>query len=123
MFIPNRELLQDYSANKPTLPAIGAAFGSSAPYANYVLLGTVPADQGRQFLSIQNLSTGLVVLVLDDGTTAVGSVPTATKATVESLAAASVAGGPGGGVYQDHFQGRVQIYAPSAAAQVAAFAR
>jgi hypothetical protein len=122
MYIPNRELLQDYSANKPALPAIGAAFAASGPYSGYLLLGTIPADQGRQFLSVSNQSAAQIALILDDGTTASGAVPAASKATVVSLAAASVAGGAGG-VFNDHFQGRVQVYAPSAAAQVAAFAR
>src|SRR6202008_942040 len=30
----------DYSASKPTLPNIGAAFANSGPYANYVLVAT-----------------------------------------------------------------------------------
>jgi hypothetical protein len=122
MYIPNRLLLQDYSANKPTLPAIGAAFTASGPYSGYVLVATVPADQGRQFLSVSNQSAAQIALVLDDGTTGVGSVPATSKATVVALAAAAAAGGAGG-VHQDHFQGRVQVYASVSTAQVAIYAR
>ena len=32
----------DYSANKPTLPNVGANFAASGPYASYVLIATVP---------------------------------------------------------------------------------
>jgi hypothetical protein len=120
MFIPNLALLKDYSVNEPTIPAIGAAFAASGPYASFVLLGTVPADQGRQRLYIQNDSAAVVALVLDDGTTASGSVPAAGKASVVSLAAASAAGGQGG-VFSNEFKGRVQIYGASGA-QVTALA-
>jgi len=121
--VPTKPLLKGYS-NAPTvtLPAIGANFAASGPYASFLLLTTIPADEGRQLLRISNQSTAVVALVMDDGTTAVGSVPAATKATVESLSAAAVAGGPGG-VYQDRFQGRVQVYAALSTAQVAVSAR
>lgn len=121
-FIPNRVLLEDFSANEPTLPAIGAAFAASGVYTSFVLITTVPADQSRQSLHISNQSVAIIVLVLDDGTTATGSVPAATKATALSLAAAAAAGGQGG-VYDDKFQGRVQVYAASSTAQVAIYAR
>jgi hypothetical protein len=111
-----------YSNPALTFPAIGANFAASGPYANYVLLTTIPADGARQELSVSNQSVSVAVLILDDGSTPVGSVPAAGKATTISLGAASVAGGPGG-VFADKFQGRVQVYALSAAAQVAAFAR
>jgi hypothetical protein len=120
--MPTHPLLKNASTNAVTIPAIGAAFAASGPYASFVLLTTIPADEGRQLVQVQNLSTGLVAIVLDDGTTAVGAVPAAGKATVMSLSAAASAGGAGG-TYQDKFQGRVQVYALSAAAQVAAFAR
>jgi hypothetical protein len=121
--MPTKPLIKNASTTSLTLPAIGAAaFPASGPYSGFVLLTTIPADEGRQRVQVGNMSTSLVVLVLDDGTTASGSVPAAGKASAVSLAAASTAGGPGG-VYQDKFQGRVQVYAASAAAQVAAFAR
>jgi hypothetical protein len=121
--VPTKPLIKNASTTNLTLPAIGAAFGASGPYANYVLLTTIPADEARQLVQVQNFSTGLVVIVFDDGTTASGSVPAAGKATAISLAAAAVAGGAGGGVFSDRFQGRVQVYAPLSTAQVAAFAR
>jgi hypothetical protein len=43
------------------LPAIGANFAASGPYASYVLLGTVPADGARMELSAQNLSTSVAL--------------------------------------------------------------
>jgi len=105
-----------------TLPAIGANFAASGPYASYVLLGTVPADGARRLLSAQNLSTAVALLILDDGTTASGSVPPAGKATTVALSAAAVAGGPGG-VFADKFQGRVQVYGALSTSQVAVSAR
>jgi hypothetical protein len=105
-----------------TLPAIGANFAASGPYSGYVLLGTVPADGVRQEVSAANLSTSVAVLVLDSGSTPVGSVPAAGAATTVALSAASTAGGPGG-VYQDKFQGRMQIYGATASAQIAVCAR
>jgi hypothetical protein len=120
--MPTKPLIRNASTTSVTLPAIGQPFAASGPYASYVLLTTIPADEARQELFIQNLSTAQIALILDDSTTAVGSVPAVGKATVMSLAAAGVAGGAGG-LFSDRFQGRVQVYALSAAAQVAAFAR
>jgi hypothetical protein len=105
-----------------TLPAIGANFAASGPYASYVLLKTIQADGALQELTAQNLSTAVALLILDDGTTASGSVPPAGKATTVALSAAAVAGGPGG-VFADKFQGRVQVYASTSTAQVAVYAR
>jgi hypothetical protein len=111
-----------FSSPSLTLPAIGANFAASGPYASYVLLGTVPADGARMELSAQNHSTSVAVLILDDGSTASGSVPPAGKATTVALSAAAVAGGPGG-VFADKFQGRVQVYGALSTSQVAVFER
>jgi hypothetical protein len=111
-----------YSNPALTLPAIGANFAASGPYASYVLLGTVPADAARQDLFAENHSTSVAVLVLDDGSTAVGSVPAAGKATTMALNAAAVAGGPGG-IFAGKFQGRVQVYGALSTSQVAMYAR
>jgi hypothetical protein len=112
-----------FFSNPPALiPAIGANFGSSGPYANYVLLGTVPADAARQDLFAENHSTSVAVLILDDGSTAAGSVPASGKATTMALSAAAVAGGVGG-VFADKFQGRVQVYGALSTSQVAVSAR
>jgi hypothetical protein len=111
-----------YSNPSLTLPAIGANFAASGPYASYVLLGTVPADGARMEVSAQNLSTAVALLILDDGSTAVGSVPAAGKATTMSLSAAPVAGGVGG-IFADKFQGRVQVYGALSTSQIAVYAR
>jgi hypothetical protein len=73
-------------------------------------------------LFAQNHSTSVAVLILDDGSTPVGSVPAAGKATTVALSAASVAGGVGG-VFSDKFQGRVQVYGALSTSQVAVSAR
>jgi hypothetical protein len=110
-----------YSNPSLTLPAIGAPFAASGPYASFVLLKSIPADGARQDLFAENNSTGVAVLVLDDGSTAVGSVPAAGKATTMALSAAAVAGGVGG-IFADKFQGRVQVYGALSTSQVAVYA-
>jgi ethanolamine utilization microcompartment shell protein EutS len=101
-----------------TLPAIGANFAASGPYASYVLLSTLPADGARMEVSAQNHSNAVALLILDDGSTAVGSVPPAGKATTIALTAAAAAGGAGG-TFTDRFQGRIQLYGALSTSQVA----
>lgn len=117
-----KPLLKAYSANSPVIPAIGAAFAASGVYASYVLIATAPADEGRSYLDIENSSASLIAVVLDDGVSAAGVVPSAAQVAVFSLNAASAAGGQGGS-WAANFQGRAQIYAPAAnpTAQVAIF--
>ena len=105
-----------------TLPAIGANFAASGPYASYVWLKTIPADAARMELAATNVRTSVALLILDDGTTAVGSVPIRGTATTSALSAAPVAGGAGG-VFTEKFQGRVQCYGALSTSQVAIFAR
>ena len=90
--MPTHPLLRNSSTTNVTIPAIGANFAASGPYASYVLLGTVPADGARMELSAQNLSTSVALLILDDGSKPVGSVPAAGKATTMAMNEAAVAG-------------------------------
>ncbi|HDR9029961.1 hypothetical protein [Burkholderia vietnamiensis] len=106
----------DYSANKPTIPNVGAAFGASGPYANYVLVATVPASPTRNNIDIENISGAQIAVVRDDGTAANGAAPA--NASVFTLAGGASAGAQGGAWSSQTFKGRLQIYAPSAAAIV-----
>lgn len=108
---------QDFSVNKPSLPNVGATFGSTGPYANYVLIATLPADPSRNSWIFQNQSSGQVVLVFDDGTAGSGVAPANT--TVMSYSAAATSGGQGAADGDLTFKGRIQVYAPSASAQIA----
>ncbi|MEI1276594.1 hypothetical protein V8G45_27475 [Klebsiella pneumoniae] len=107
---------QDYSANKPTLPYVGAAFGASGPYANYVLIATVPALATRNNVDIENISGAQIVVVRDDGTAGSGAAPN--NASVFALGGGSAAGAQGGAWSSQTFKGRLQIYAPSSSAIV-----
>lgn len=110
----------DFSANQPVLPGVGAAFGASGPYANYVLVRTVPASASRAFVEIDNNSPGPVVVMRDDGTAAAGAAPV--RASVFPLAAAAAAGQQGGAWSSTTFKGRLQIYAPAGTSpQIATF--
>jgi hypothetical protein len=105
-----------------TLPPIGGNFAASGPYASYTLLSTVPADGAQMEISAENHSTAVALLILDDGTTPVGSVPAAGHATTISLSASGVAGGPGG-TFTGKFNGRVSVYGATSTSQIALFAR
>lgn len=108
----------DYSANKSTItiPNVGAAFGASGPYANYVLLTTIPASATRANIDIENISGGQIVLVRDDGTAAAASAPN--NASAFALAGGAGVGSQGGSWSSATFKGRLQIYAPSSSAIV-----
>ncbi|MGF7131892.1 hypothetical protein P3T40_003375 [Paraburkholderia sp. EB58] len=107
---------RDYSANKPALPAVGAAFGGSGPYANYVLVSTIPASTGRNNVDIENTSGAQIAVVRDDGTAAAGAAPN--NASVFALVGGSAAGAQGGAWSSATFKGRLQIYAPVSTAIV-----
>ncbi len=109
----------DYSANKPILPNVGSAFGSSGPYANYVLISTVPASPTRNNVDIENTSGAPIAILRDDGAAASGSAPN--NACVFSLGGNSPPGAQGGSWSSQTFKGRLQIYAPSSSAQVSIF--
>jgi hypothetical protein len=109
----------DYSANKPTLPNIGAAqfpVDAGNPYANYYLIATVPASPSRNNVDIENISGAQIAVVRDDGTAASGAAPN--NASVFSLGGGASAGAQGGAWSSQTFKGRLQIYAPSSTAIV-----
>jgi hypothetical protein len=106
----------DYSANKPTLPNIGANFAASGTYASYVLIATVPASPSRNNVDIENISGAQIAVVRDDGTAASGAAPN--NASVFSLGGGASAGAQGGAWSSQTFKGRLQIYAPSSTAIV-----
>lgn len=107
----------DNSANKPALPNVGANFGASGVYANYLLITTVPANPSRLSIDVENTSGAQIVIVRDDGTAASGAAPVNASAFV--LAGGAAAGAQGGSWTSQTFKGRVQVYAPSSSAQVA----
>jgi hypothetical protein len=107
----------DYSANKPALPNVGANFGSSGPYASYVLIATVAASPMRNNVDIENDSGAQIAIVRDDGTASSGSAPN--NASVFALSGGTGTGVQGGAWVSTTFKGRLEIYAPSTSAQVA----
>lgn len=106
----------DFSANKPVLPGIGLAFGADGPYANYVLVATVPVSAVRKEVDIENTSGAQIAVVLDDGAAATGIAPT--NASVFALVGGSTSGAQGGAWSSTSFKGRIQIYAPLSTAIV-----
>ena len=108
----------DFSLNKPAIPNVGAGFGATGTYANYVYLGALPASSTRNEVEVINTSGAQVVLVLDDGLAATGTAPS--NASVFALSAGSGVGSQGGAWQSAIFKGRVQFYALSATAQVLA---
>jgi hypothetical protein len=111
----------DYSANKPTLPNVGANFAASGVYASYFLVTTVPANSLRSEIEVFNVSGNQVALILDDGTAASSAAPN--NATIFALAGGSSNGAQGGSWISQTFKGRVQVYAPANTAFVAVSAR
>jgi hypothetical protein len=107
----------DYSANKPTLPNVGANFAASGPYASYFLIATVPASATRNSVDIENTSGAQIAIIRDDGTAAAAAAPV--NASVFALAPGAGVGAQGGSWSSMTFKGRLQIYAASSAAQVA----
>jgi hypothetical protein len=91
----------DYSANAAAVPISG-----------YVLLATIPANQGRRSVEVDNQSAGAIQVVRDDGT--------GNNQSSVVLASGGAAGTQGGSWSSTTFLGRVLVYGPSGA-QVAAF--
>lgn len=108
---------RDASVNVPVLPVVGAGFGGAGPYANYVLVASVPANPSRLSIDVENMSGAQIAVVLDDGTAANGATPA--NATAFALAGGSATGAQGGSWVSLVEKGRVQIYAPSSSAFVA----
>jgi hypothetical protein len=92
---------QDFSAN-----------AASVPLPGYVLIATVPAT-ARAGIEVQNQSTSLIQVVRDDGF--------GNQQSTIMLAPAATAGGQGASWSSTTFRGRLRIYAPSSAAQVAIY--
>ncbi len=109
----------DFSANPPALPLVGNGFGASGPYANYVLIRTIPASASRSNLDIENNSGTQIAILRDDGTASIGAA--ANAASVFALAGGAGIGSQGGSWSTSSFKGRVQVFAPMATAQVAIF--
>lgn len=109
----------DYSANAPAIPAVGASFAASGPYASYVLIKTIPALSTRANVDVENTSGAQILVIRDDGTAAAGSAPA--NASLIPLSTTGSAGQQGGSWASTTFRGRLQIYAPASTAQVAAF--
>jgi hypothetical protein len=107
---------KDYSANPVAIPVVGAAFGSTGPYANYVLVATVPASATRNNVDVENVSGAQIAVVRDDGTVASGIAPA--NASVFALGGGASAGAQGGAWSSATFKGRLQIYALSSTANV-----
>ena len=109
----------DYSANEPTLPNVGANFGSSGLYANYALIRAVPALSTRNNVDVENTSGAQIVVLRDDGTAASGAAPN--NASIIALGGGSGVGSQGGSWTSQTFKGRLQIYAASSTAVVSIF--
>lgn len=109
----------DVSANKPTLPNVGAAFAASGPYASYVLIATIASYTLRNYIDVENNSGAQIALIIDDGLAASGAQPT--NASIFAIAGGSGAGSQGGSWTSNFEKGRVQVYAPSSGAQVSIF--
>jgi hypothetical protein len=103
----------DASANKPTLPNVGASpFGGTTLYSAYVLVATLAANASRNSWGFQNCSGARCVLLLHDGTASSGSAPNnATCYAIEGGAAPGFQGGSDGDAY---FKGAVEVYAAAA---------
>lgn len=109
----------DYSANEPAFPNIGAAqFPNSGPYALWFLLTTVPANQTRAKIMIDNMSTGPMLVLFDDGTALAGTQPNNSTAFILNP---KVTTGPEGGHFESTTKrGRAQIYSASNTSWVSA---
>jgi hypothetical protein len=107
----------DFSANKPALPGVGATFAASGPYASYVLIASAPANASRIAIEVENNSGAQIAIEIDDGTALNGATPN--NASVFALAGGAGVGTQGGSWGSLVEKGRVQVYAPSASAQVA----
>lgn len=102
----------DASANKPTLPVLGANFGGTGPFANYVLVATLNLYPSRKQVEVGNATGAQIAVVLDDGTATAGQALATTSAF--PLSGGAGPGIQGAGWIDQHFTGRVQVFAPSA---------
>lgn len=84
--------------------------GAAVPLAGYSLALTIPVNQKRNFIEVQNQSTDLIQMVRDNP----APVGDGTQVTSIMLTGAPVAGGQGGNWTSDTFKGRVRVYVPTA---------
>ena len=107
----------DFSANEPTWPVVGSSFSAGGLYPSWLLLATVPAGPGRLNISVDNMSSGPILCLRDDGTALAGSAPNnATGFTLNP----KVSVGPEGGHYESTtFRGRLQVFGASSSQFVA----
>jgi hypothetical protein len=105
------------SANAPTWPRIGNNFATGGLFPSWVLLTTVPANQSRCKVTVDNQSNDQILCLRDDGTAATGAAPVnPTGFTINPKASA----GPEGGHFESTtFRGRLQIFGVSASQFVA----
>ena len=112
--------MQDYSSGKPTLPNVGgtigvSTFGGSSIYASWVLVAVAPVKP-RVLIEAGNNSGAPALILTDDGSAQAGNPPFGPSASVIPFAATTA--GAQGATWTSGIQGRVQIYAPSASAQI-----
>ena len=117
--------MKDYSSNQPTLPVLGATtYSYNGVTFNLLTASTIPAvlpsnpSAQRGEVEIQNQSSGDILIIMDDGSAAIGGVLAA--ASLEVLGPGQGTGKQGGGWSSSIVQGRIQIFAPSTTAQVMA---
>jgi hypothetical protein len=108
----------DFSANPQTWPLIGSGFPSgSTLFPSWVLLATVPANQSRFKVTVDNMSQMPILCLRDDGTASTGAQPSnPTGFTLNP----KVSAGPEGGHFESTtFRGRLQIFGVSSTQFVA----
>jgi len=103
---------RDFTANPQALPAIGANFGGSGPYAGYVLVGARAANPARAMIDVENASGEQIVIMRDDGTAIAGAAPA--NASIFPLGSGATPGSEGGSWSSTTFKGRIQLFAPAA---------
>jgi hypothetical protein len=111
-FSPNGSVGVDRSANKPTPPNVGSNFGGTGPYANYVLVETIPVNANRNAVDCENATGAQIVIERDDGTVSSGSAPA--NATVFPIGGGAGTAQQGGSWSSTTFRGRIQVFAPAA---------
>jgi hypothetical protein len=82
-----------------------------------VLIATVPANASRFSIDVENTSGSQITVLVDDGSAGTGSAPN--NVSMIALSGGGSVGAQGGAWASLVEKGRVQVYAPSASAQVA----
>ena len=113
---PSGSVGHDYSVNPPTWPNVGAAFGATGPFANWVLACTIPVNPTRNNYNVWNSGGAQLLLLRDDGTAAPGAAPV--NATGYVINSGSSAYQQGGADSDQSFKGRIQVFTASSATWV-----